>query len=130
MCGSQTLKQEAVILKLPWRPEDFQDTTAIGYLLRHAANREWILPRKISLLQSTKMKKELTDLKTALTSDSEMQSLEFAYLVSCLDSGLQLSDWMDLRRDSELWTKCTYYVMARFGPHRLVCLNKPMGERE
>jgi hypothetical protein len=23
MCGSQTLKQEAVTLKLPWRPQDF-----------------------------------------------------------------------------------------------------------
>jgi hypothetical protein len=34
----------------------------------------------------------------------EMQSLEFAQQVSYLDSGLQLSDWMDLRRDFELWT--------------------------
>jgi hypothetical protein len=28
------------------------------------------------------------DLKTALTLDMEMQSLEFAHLVSCLDSGI------------------------------------------
>ena len=56
---------------------------------------------------------------------------------------------MNLRRDSELWTfnivesainygdyvswtKCTffYYVMGRYGPHRLICLNKPKGARE
>jgi hypothetical protein len=46
MCGSQTLKQEAVTLKLPWRPQDFQDARAIGYLLRKAANREWNQPRR------------------------------------------------------------------------------------
>jgi hypothetical protein len=34
MCGSQTLKQEAVTLKLPWRPEDVRDARAMGYLLR------------------------------------------------------------------------------------------------
>ena len=59
MCGSQTLKQEAVTLKLPWRPQDFQDARAIGYLLRNAANREWTQARKRSSLQSTKIKKEL-----------------------------------------------------------------------
>ena len=62
--------------------------------------------------------------------------------------GLQLSDWMNLRRDFELWTfnivvtaidyedfeswtKCIlHYAMFRYGPHRLICLNKPMGARE
>ena len=59
--------------------------------------------------------------------------------------GLQLSDWMNVGRDSELktfniaetaidfgsWTKCIfYYAMARCGPHRLMCLNKPRGARE
>jgi hypothetical protein len=53
------LKQEAVTLKLPWRPQDFQDARAIAYLLGYAANREWNQPRKRSLLQSTKMKIEL-----------------------------------------------------------------------
>ena len=29
------------------------------------------------------------------------------------------------------WTKCIfYYAVARYGPHRLICLNKPMGARE
>jgi hypothetical protein len=40
MCGSQTLKQEPVTVKLLWRPQDFQDARAMGYLLRKAANRE------------------------------------------------------------------------------------------
>jgi hypothetical protein len=34
----------------------------------------------------------------------EIQSLEFAQQVSCLALGLQLSDWMNLRRDFEFWT--------------------------
>ena len=46
MCGSQTLEQEAITLKLPWRPQDVQDTRAMGYLLRKAANREWNQPRR------------------------------------------------------------------------------------
>ena len=55
---------------------------------------------------------------------------------------------MNLRREFELWTfnivetaidngnfesctKCTfYYAMVRYGPYRLMCLNKPMGARE
>jgi hypothetical protein len=38
---SQTLKQEDVTLKLPWRLKGVKDTRAIGYMLRKAANREW-----------------------------------------------------------------------------------------
>jgi hypothetical protein len=40
-----------------------------------------------------KMKKELEvrDLKTALTSDMEMQSLEFVQLVSCLALGITIN---------------------------------------
>jgi hypothetical protein len=53
VCGFKTLKQEAITLKLPWKP---QDARAMGYLLRNAANREWNQPRKRSLLQSTKVK--------------------------------------------------------------------------
>ena len=59
MCGSQTLEQEAVTLKLPWRLQDVGDARAMGFLLRKAANREWKQPRRRSLLLSTKMKKEL-----------------------------------------------------------------------
>jgi hypothetical protein len=55
MDGSQTLKQEAVTLKLPWKP---QDARTMGCLLRKAANREWS-PGETSLLQSTKDEKEL-----------------------------------------------------------------------
>ena len=58
--GSQTLEQEAVMLKLPWSPQDVQDTRAMGYLLRKATNREWNQTKKI-VLQSTKMN-EVEDL--------------------------------------------------------------------
>ena len=43
---SWTLKQEAVILKLPWRLKDVKDVRAMGYMLRKAANREWNQPRR------------------------------------------------------------------------------------
>jgi hypothetical protein len=42
---SQTLKQEAVTLKLPWRLKDV-NVRAMGYMLRKAANREWNQPRR------------------------------------------------------------------------------------
>jgi hypothetical protein len=83
MCESQTLKQEAVTLKLPWKPQDILDTRAVGYLLRKAANREWNQPRKKKCF-AVKGEKGVGNLKTALTSDLEMQSWEFAQLVSCL----------------------------------------------
>jgi hypothetical protein len=92
-----------------------------------------------------KDEKGVGDLKTALTSDMEMLSLSLPSWFPVLISGLQLSDWMDLIRDFELWTfnfvktavdyeafqswtKCTfYYAIARDDSHRLMCLNKPMG---
>ena len=91
-------------------------------------------PRKMSLLQSTKIK-GVGDLKRALTSDTEIQSLDFAQLVFCLASvqyfltmmfskdniscdvgnmwssfwfwfyrWLWLRNCMNLRKDFELWT--------------------------
>jgi hypothetical protein len=41
MCASQTLEQEAVTLKMPWRPQNIPDARVVGYLLRKAAIREW-----------------------------------------------------------------------------------------
>jgi hypothetical protein len=35
---SQTLKQEAVTLKLPWILKDVKDAKAMGYMLKKAAN--------------------------------------------------------------------------------------------
>jgi hypothetical protein len=43
---SQTLKQEAVTLKLPWIFKDVKYATAMGYMLRKAANRKWNQPRR------------------------------------------------------------------------------------
>jgi hypothetical protein len=53
--------QEAVTLKLPWRPQDVQDTRALGYLLRKAAIREWNKPSRKKFLSVNKdeKKKEL-----------------------------------------------------------------------
>jgi hypothetical protein len=56
-------------------------------LLRKAANREWKKqPRRKKFVAVNKDEKGVGDLKTALTSDMEMQTLEFAQLVSCLAS--------------------------------------------
>jgi hypothetical protein len=59
MCGSQILKQEAVTLKLYWRPKDVKDARAVGYLPRKLLTGNGTSPVERSLLQSTKMKKEL-----------------------------------------------------------------------
>ena len=53
----------------------------MGYLLRKAANREWNQPRRKKFVAVNKDEKGVGDLKTALTSAMEMQSLEFAQLV-------------------------------------------------
>jgi hypothetical protein len=71
-------------LKLPWKPQDIQDARAIGCLLRKAVSREWNQLRRMKFVIGNKDKKGVADLKTALTSDMEMQSLEFAQLVFCL----------------------------------------------
>ena len=88
MCGSQTLEHEAVTLKLPWRRQDVKDARAMAYLLRKAANREWNQSRRNMFVTVNKDEKGAGDLKTALTSDMKMQSLEFAQLVSCLALGI------------------------------------------
>ena len=72
-------------MRLPWRLQDIQDTRVVGYLLKNYTNRELNQPRRKT---TTKTKKGVGDLKTTLTSDIEMQSLEFAQLVSCLALGI------------------------------------------
>jgi hypothetical protein len=59
MSGSQTLKQESITLKLLWRPQNVLDDKVMGYLLRKLLTRSGISPGERSLLQSTKIKKEL-----------------------------------------------------------------------
>jgi hypothetical protein len=58
----------------------------LGYLLGNA-NREWNQPRK-EVCCSQQRWKGAGDVKTALTSDTEMLNLELAQLVSCLDLGI------------------------------------------
>jgi len=40
MFGFQTLEQEAIMLKLPWRLQNVQEARAMRYMLRKAVNRE------------------------------------------------------------------------------------------
>ena len=84
MCGSQTLEKEPVKLKLTWRAQDVKDASTLHYLLRKAANKKWNQPRRKKFVAVNKDEKGVGDMKTALTSAMEMQSLEFAQLVSYL----------------------------------------------
>ena len=68
---------------LPWRSQDGGDARAVGSLPRRAADRSGTSPRERSVLQSTKLK-GVGDLRSILTSDMEMQSLEFAQPVFSL----------------------------------------------
>jgi hypothetical protein len=54
----------------------------MGYLPWKAANREWKQPRRKQFVAVNKAEKGVGDLKTTLISAMEMQSLEFAQLVS------------------------------------------------
>ena len=65
---------------LPWRPQNVQDARVVTYLPRKAANREWNQPKRKKCVAVNEMK-EGGDLKSMLTSDMEMRSLEFAQLV-------------------------------------------------
>jgi hypothetical protein len=47
----QTLKQEAVTLKLPWRLKDVKDARVMAYMLRKTANREWKQLRFVAVIQ-------------------------------------------------------------------------------
>jgi hypothetical protein len=73
-----------VKLKLTWRPQDVKDARTMRYPPKKAANSEWKQPRKEIFVAVNKDEKGVGDLKAALTSDMNMQSLEFAELVSCL----------------------------------------------
>jgi hypothetical protein len=56
------------------------------YLLKKAAKKEWNQPRRKKFVVVNKDEKGVGDLKTALISDMDMWSLEFAQLVSYLAS--------------------------------------------
>ena len=88
MCGSQTLEQELVKLKLPWRSQDVRNARAVGYMLRRAANGDWDQTWRKSCVPVNKDERRVGDLKISLTLDMEMQSLEFVQLVSCLALGI------------------------------------------
>ena len=55
MCGSQTLEQEAVKLKLLWRLQDVRDARAVGDLLEKLLTGSVTSPGERIVLQSTKL---------------------------------------------------------------------------
>jgi hypothetical protein len=59
MCESQTLKQEAVTLKLHRRPQDVCGDRVVGYLPRKAANRKWNQPIRKKFVAVSNNEKEL-----------------------------------------------------------------------
>ena len=62
----------------------------MGYLLRKSSKREWNQPRRKKFVAVNKDKKGVGDMKTHLTSEVDMQNLEFAQLVLCLSLERQL----------------------------------------
>ena len=104
MHKSQTLEQEGVTLKVTWKPQDDWDPelSAIcwGKLLTGSRTSPW----EKSLLQSTKMKKELDTWRPLCHQAWRCSVWTLSSSFSVLLWGLQLSDWMNLRRDIELWT--------------------------
>jgi hypothetical protein len=70
MCRSQTLENEAVRLKVLWRPKNIQDVRAMGYMLKTAANRKKNLPRRKKFIVVNKDQNGIGNLNMiALTSD-------------------------------------------------------------
>ena len=107
----QTLKQEAVKPKLTQGPQDVKDARATGSLPRKTANRKWNQPRRKKFVAVNKDAKGFQDLMTALPSDMEIQSLEFTQMISYLALRI-IFDWMNLRRDLELWNINTVEAAA------------------
>jgi hypothetical protein len=74
MCEFQTLEQEAVMLKLPWRSQDVRDARAMRYLSRKVANREENQSNRMNCVIVNRAER-------SFTSTMEIQSLEFAQLL-------------------------------------------------
>ena len=80
MCESQKLEEEGIKMTLPWIPLDNREVSEPqDTWLRKATNREQNQPKRLKFLESSKLK-GVGDLQSALTSDMEMQGLDFAQL--------------------------------------------------
>jgi hypothetical protein len=104
MCGFQALEQEPVKLKLTQRPQDVRDARATGYLPRKAANKEWNHPRRKKFFV---VYKNVKGVKIWRMLWHQPWRWTVWSLPNCFPDWLwvlQLSDWMNLRRDLELWT--------------------------
>jgi len=96
------------------RPQDVQDTKAIGYLLRKVANRDWNQSRRKKFVVD-KDGKRVGDLKCALKLYMEMQNFDLLIWFPVLFWGLELRDWLNLRRDFKLWTFNIVQTAIYFG---------------
>ena len=140
-------------MKLHWISQDVRDVRPMGYLSRKADNREGRSPRDWSwLLLSARSIKAVNKDERCWSEGQKLWQLIWKQGVWSLPTRfpvliweLQLSDWMDLRRDFELLTvniieiprhyedfwnciKCILiYAMAKYGPHTLMYLNKLWG---
>jgi hypothetical protein len=71
----------------------------MDYLLRKAVNMEWNQPKRKKFVAVNKDEKGFGDLKITSTSDMEMHFGVYpSIFLSCFGE-LQLSDWMNVRRD-------------------------------
>ena len=100
---SQALKQEAVTLKLLWRLKDVKDARAMADMLRKAANREWNQPRRKQFVAVNKDDKGVEIWRPLWHQPWRWRVWNLPSWFPVLIWGLQLSDWIDLRRDFELW---------------------------
>ena len=88
----------------PWRLQDVGDVRAMGYLQRKGGGTN---PRERSVLQSTKLT-GVGDLKSVLTSDTEMQGLEFAQMVFSL---ALVQYFLTMLTSPTFWNNDVYYVL-------------------
>lgn len=88
----------------------YEDARVMGYLPRKAANRDGTNPRKRSVLQPTKLK-GIGDLKSTLTSDMELQSLEFAQLAFDLALVLYFLSMLPSRLSGTVMCIQCHYVL-------------------
>lgn len=84
--GLERSSGKAMTLKpgLPRKPQDIGDVRVMGDLPKRVANREWKQPKTKKYAAVNSKAERVGDLKRVLTSELEMQSLEFAQSVFSL----------------------------------------------
>ena len=94
--------KEAVTSKLPQRPKIFKVPEPMDISSAMLVTQNGTSSGKEVCCHQQRCKSD-AELTTALTSNMEIQSLEFAQLVPVLIWRLKISDWLDISRDLEPW---------------------------